>query len=84
MPVISGSDFPIEDLDPLAGLRDLVTGRGTGCPTLELDQAMGLLTDPTVGTTTLNHHPADGLTDLLVVLSSRFPVSPAKYVTPDQ
>lgn len=66
--LICGSDFPIEPLDPLAGLSDLVTGRGTGAPTLSVATALGLLTDPAVGSTLLSHDPRGtrGLADLQV------------------
>jgi hypothetical protein len=55
--VIAGSDFPIESLDPLTGLSDLVTGRGTGAPTLDVAVAFDLMTDATAGTTLMTADP---------------------------
>jgi predicted amidohydrolase YtcJ len=51
--VICGSDFPIETQDPLRGLRDLTTEvtRGSKLP---LATAYELMTDESVGITTLN------------------------------
>jgi predicted amidohydrolase YtcJ len=55
--VICGSDFPIETLDPLVGLRDLTTKvtRGSG---LDLATAYELMTDESVGVTTLSTDPS--------------------------
>ena len=60
--VLGGSDFPIRTLAPLAGLQELVTGDavdGTrvGAPTLPLDTALALVTDPAAGTTVLSDDP---------------------------
>lgn len=60
--VIAGSDFPIEPLDPLVGLRRLVTGetddgRATGAPTLPFEQAFALVTDAAAGVTVLSDDP---------------------------
>lgn len=55
VPVIAGSDHPVESLDPIVGLHRLVTGdfedgRGsTPAPTLSLDVALGIMTDPSAG-----------------------------------
>jgi predicted amidohydrolase YtcJ len=57
--MIAGSDFPIESLDPLDGLADLVTGRGTGAPIVPIATALALMTDPAAGTTVLSHDPAE-------------------------
>lgn len=66
VPVISGSDFPIEDLSPLAGLQRLVTAqtvdangedRKADIPALPLDQALALMTDATAGVTVLSDDP---------------------------
>lgn len=56
--VICGSDFPIETLDPLVGLKDLTTPitRGSG---LDLKTAYELMTDASVGITTLNQDPRE-------------------------
>ncbi|MGH9182890.1 MAG: amidohydrolase family protein [Acidimicrobiales bacterium] len=60
--VIAGSDFPVEDLSPLAGLQRLVTGddldgRRAGAPTLPLDAALAVMTDAGAGTTVLADDP---------------------------
>jgi len=83
VPVIAGSDFPIEPLDPLVGLSDLVTGRGTGAPTLSIDDALGLMTDSTAGSTTLTHDPRaePGLEGLTVVGSDPLDESDGPYPT---
>jgi predicted amidohydrolase YtcJ len=62
VPVITGSDHPIEPLAPLVGLRRLVTGeredgRGTGAPTLPLRTALDLMTDRACGITVLSDDP---------------------------
>lgn len=63
VPVIAGSDHPVESLSPLVGLHRLVTGdfedgRGaTGAPTLGLDAALAVMTDPAAGTTVLSDDP---------------------------
>jgi predicted amidohydrolase YtcJ len=54
--VISGSDYPIETMDPLVGLRDLTTPVTRGSK-LDLKTAYGLMTDASVGVTTLNQDP---------------------------
>ncbi len=65
--VITGSDYPIEALSPLVGLQRLVTTE----PQLDLDTALGLLTDPDAGTVELADDPhsveVDELTELPVV-----------------
>jgi len=71
--VIAGSDYPIESLSPLVGLRRLVTGeledgRATGAPTLPLDVALGLMTDASAGVTVLSDEPSeDNLRELEIV-----------------
>ena len=54
--VITGSDFPIETLDPLTGLRRLVDEE----PHLPADVAFSLLTDEEAGTTVLTADPRLG------------------------
>jgi predicted amidohydrolase YtcJ len=51
--VVSGSDFPIEPLAPLIGLRDLVAGTALSLPT-----ALDLMADAGAGTVTLSADPA--------------------------
>ena len=53
--VVCGSDYPIEDLSPLVGLRDLVRGPIDPLPA---DVAFGLMTDAKAGTTVLSADPA--------------------------
>jgi predicted amidohydrolase YtcJ len=69
VPILVGSDFPIEPLDPLVGLSDLVHGRGTGAPTIPMDVALDLMTDPAAGIVTLSHDPRalPGLDGLVVM-----------------
>lgn len=68
--LICGSDFPIETLDPLRGLKDLTTPvtRGSALATAT---AYELMTDESVGVTTLNQDPreiaADDIDDLEVL-----------------
>jgi predicted amidohydrolase YtcJ len=62
VPVVAGSDHPVESLSPMVGLHRLVTGsfedgRSPGAPTLPLDVALGLLTDAAAGTTFLDDDP---------------------------
>lgn len=59
VPVLTGSDFPIDDLRPLAGLQRLTTGADIGseeqvAPNLPLEVALGLMTDRGAGVTTLS------------------------------
>lgn len=54
--VICGSDYPIETLDPLIGLRDLNTPITRGSQ-LDVKTAYELMTDESVGITTLNTDP---------------------------
>jgi predicted amidohydrolase YtcJ len=56
--VICGSDYPIETLDPLRGLRDLTTEVTRGSK-LDLATAYELMTDESVGVTTLNQDPRE-------------------------
>jgi predicted amidohydrolase YtcJ len=51
--VITGSDFPIETLDPLVGLRRLVDEP----PHLPFETAVGLMTDAAAGSTVLTADP---------------------------
>lgn len=59
--VVSGSDYPIETLSPLEGLRDLVAGCRDGAeavaPTLSVEAALDLMTDPTAGEVVLSDDP---------------------------
>jgi predicted amidohydrolase YtcJ len=48
--IITGSDYPIEDLAPLVGLRDLSR-------VLPLETALELMTDSAAGTTVLSDDP---------------------------
>lgn len=71
VPVITGSDFPIDDLRPLAGLQRLVTGAnpdGTseGAPTLSFEVALNMMTDSTAGTVILSDDPSRVSEDELV------------------
>lgn len=77
--LVVGSDFPIEQLSPLAGLQQLATGRHldgrpAGAPTLPVEQALALMTDPEAGVTVLSHDPASVAEDEVAaveVLDSR-------------
>lgn len=75
VPVLTGSDHPIESLDPRIGLRRLVTGdfedgRRAGAPTLPLATALDLMTDAAAGTVVLSDDPygmaEDDVTELEV------------------
>lgn len=59
--VVAGSDYPVETLSPLWGLQRLVTGSDVGgervAEPLDLDQALSIMTDPEVGTVTLDADP---------------------------
>jgi predicted amidohydrolase YtcJ len=64
VPVIAGSDFPIESLSPLEGLRRLVAGVAEEggeqvAETLPLDDALAVMTDASAGTTLLSDDPHD-------------------------
>lgn len=65
--VIAGSDFGVEVLDPLVGLRHLATGISDSgeqvASGLDLATALSLMTDHAVGTLTLSRDPAVILTD---------------------
>ncbi len=74
--VITGSDFPVDDLRPLAGLRRLTTGTDLEAgspvaPTLPLDVALGLMTDAAAGVTVLSEDlrkvSQDALSDVEIV-----------------
>ena len=56
VPVITGSDYPIEVLSPLIGLQRLITTE----PQLDIDTALRLLTDESAGTVELGDDPALG------------------------
>ena len=56
--IICGSDFPIESLDPLVGLRDITTPATRGSQ-LDLATAYELMTDASVGVTTLSADPRE-------------------------
>jgi predicted amidohydrolase YtcJ len=53
VPVITGSDYPIEELSPLLGVQRLVSVE----PQLDLDTALRLVTDPAAGTVELADDP---------------------------
>lgn len=62
VPVIAGSDFPIDSLSPLDGLQALATGdaldgRRVDAPTLSVERALPLMTDAAAGTTVLSDDP---------------------------
>lgn len=74
--MITGSDFPVDDLRPLAGLRRLTTGTDLEAgspvaPTLPLDVALGLMTDAAAGVTVLSEDlrkvSQDALSDVEIV-----------------
>lgn len=56
--IIGGSDYPIEDMSPLVGLQRLVVGAAVG-EALDVDAALGIMTDATCGTVTLDADPRD-------------------------
>jgi predicted amidohydrolase YtcJ len=64
VPVITGSDHPIDDLDPLAGLRRLAE-------IVEPDGALELMTDADAGTVVLTHDPLEDLGGDLRVVETR-------------
>ena len=64
MPVITGSDHPIDHLDPIVGLRRLAE-------ILAPDVALGLMTDAAAGSMTLSHDPLEDLGGDLQVLETR-------------
>lgn len=53
VPVITGSDYPIEVLSPLVGLQRLITTE----PQLDIDAALGILSDNSAGTVELADDP---------------------------
>jgi predicted amidohydrolase YtcJ len=60
--VITGSDFPLAPLAPLAGLQCLLTGdhldgRRAGAPTLSREQALAVMSDGRAGTVVLSDDP---------------------------
>jgi predicted amidohydrolase YtcJ len=60
--VITGSDFPLAPLAPLAGLQCLLTGdhldgRRAGAPTLSREQALAVTSDARAGTVVLSDDP---------------------------
>jgi len=59
--VIAGSDYPIEDLAPLAGLERLVTGQDSSgtkvAPIIDVVDALAMMTDPWAGVTVLSDDP---------------------------
>jgi predicted amidohydrolase YtcJ len=69
---IAGSDFPIETLSPLWGLRRLVTGADVGADPvtdpLPFDAALRMMTDPAKGSVVLDADPAAVEPDLLHLL----------------
>ncbi|MBW8824976.1 MAG: amidohydrolase family protein, partial [Acidobacteria bacterium] len=83
IPVIGGSDFPIEALSPLVGLQRLCTGdfedgKRAGAWTLPIDKAFALMTDETCGTVTLSadprETPEDEIAHLEVIETTPSPV----------
>ena len=62
VPVICGNDYPIETLSPMEALRDLVAGSRDGgepvAPTLPVDVALSLMTDPSAGEVVLSDDPS--------------------------
>ncbi len=62
-PVIAGSDYPIESLSPIEGLTRMVSGAGEDgrrvTEPVDLDRALGLMTDASSGTTVLSEDPAE-------------------------
>ncbi|MBW3548913.1 MAG: amidohydrolase family protein [Actinobacteria bacterium] len=61
--VVTGSDFPVAPLRPLAGLQCLLTGdhldgRRAGAPTLSVERALAIMTDAGAGTVVLGDDPA--------------------------
>jgi predicted amidohydrolase YtcJ len=58
--VITGSDYPIDALDPIKGLQRLADIVG-------LETALDLMTDASAGTTVLSHDPREDLADLQVL-----------------
>jgi predicted amidohydrolase YtcJ len=60
VPVITGSDYPIDALDPIRGLQRLADIVGPAA-------ALRLMTDAEAGTVVLSHDPLDDLADLQVL-----------------
>lgn len=61
--VLSGSDFPLAPLAPLAGLQCLLTGdhldgRRAGAPTLAVGPAVAIMSDAAAGTVVLSDDPS--------------------------
>jgi predicted amidohydrolase YtcJ len=75
VPVITGSDYPIEDLDPLVGLARLQAGSPISAP-LDPAVVLGLMTDAAAGTTTLSADPLDDTTDTAQIVVERTDPSP--------
>lgn len=73
VPMISGSDYPIEAMAPLVGLQrlctgDFETGKRAGAWTLPVEQAFALMTDEHCGTVTLSGDPLGEAEDELAHL----------------
>jgi predicted amidohydrolase YtcJ len=60
VPVITGSDYPIDALDPVQGLQRLADIVGP-------ETALDLMTDGSAGSTLLSHDPLEDLADLQVL-----------------
>jgi hypothetical protein len=71
VPVICGSDYPIDGLQPLAGLQKLLRNP---FDRLDIDQALALMTDENAGTVALDRDPRtvdrDNLADIRVIATS--------------
>jgi predicted amidohydrolase YtcJ len=85
VPIVAGSDYPVETLDPLAGLARLISGRsdrpGFGSPAtapvrsrLDPGTAFAAMTDPAAGRTLFSADPRTASAaeiDQLTVLGTR-------------
>jgi hypothetical protein len=58
--MITGSDYPIDALDPVKGLQRLADIVGP-------ETALDLMTDASAGTVVLSHDPCEDLADLRVI-----------------
>ena len=78
VPVLAGSDYPIETLSPLQGLADLSSGPGRS--RLAVAVAFALMTDPLWGTVELSDDPratpVGAIPDLTVIATDATPLGP--------